>query len=81
MSGAERRFISLLAGIGATAIATLSKLTAPLGLPGGIAMFLVQRATDSVVAYGLAFFAVNFAFWTGGTYAVLAWRGRRDPAA
>ena len=77
----ERRFIAMLVGIGATALSMLSKLTIPLGLPGGVLSVLVQKVTPSIVVSQAALWIGNFVFCAVGTYLYLGWRSRRAPAA
>jgi hypothetical protein len=77
----RRRFTALLVGVGVTALGQLSKLTAPLAIPGGLVASLARRLTTSFTALTFAFTLGNLLFWTAAAYFVLGLRARRDPAA
>jgi len=76
MRNPERRFVAILVGIGATGLATLSKLTAILGTPGWLVASLVGRIASSLAVFWFTFFAANFILWASGAYLYLVWRER-----
>lgn len=77
----RRRFTALLLGIGVTALGRLSKLTAPLAIPGELVASLAGRLTTSFTALTFAFALGNLLFWTVVAYFVLGLRARHEPAA